>query len=83
MSNMTHLTTHKRKLNTAEIRKAGTLIAAAHCIQQDVFGEASVDVCEAAREAGYSLLRRYGCEDRVSELLVPEDIEEMVRNGDI
>jgi len=70
-------------MNEKQARKIGTLIAAAHIIQQDVFGEASENVCNATREVGYSLLRRYKCEDRAGELLVPEEIERMVMDGEI
>jgi len=70
-------------MNEKQARKIGTLIAAAHIIQQDVFGEASENVCNSTREVGYSLLRRYKCEDRAGELLVPEEIERMVMDGEI
>jgi len=73
----------KGELTKAQLRKVGTLIAAGHVFQQDIFGEASVEACEATRQVGYSLLKRYKCEDVAWKLFVCEDIEEMVRTGEL
>jgi len=70
-------------LTKKQLRKAGTLIAASHVWQQDIYGEASEEACVATRQIGLDLAQRYKLADRLGDLTICEEIERMVKEGEI